>query len=82
MKGGKNDGPKAPILFRIDGGEDAGDAAEREAWRQAVAGFEAALSVSGLTPEARAAFVNRLRLARECAGLPARDLRPARELDA
>ncbi len=78
MKRGKNEGPKAPILFKIeDGGDVADEAAETEAWERVAEGFEAALRVTGLTPSARDAFAYRLRLARECAGLPPTCLRSA-----
>ena len=51
--------------------------AERQAWSHVVEGFERALSVSGLSADARGKFARRLRLCREIARLPLRDLRPA-----
>lgn len=53
--------------------------AEREAWGFVAQGLEAALAVSDLSPATRGRFVRQLSLARELAGLPVRDLRPARE---
>jgi hypothetical protein len=77
MKRGKNEGPKAPILFKIeDGGDLADESATRRAWGAVMDGASEALATPGLPSSDRSDLLEILTCAAEISGRQ-NELRPS-----
>jgi hypothetical protein len=76
MTGRKTEGPKAPILVKIIGGDEPGDGATERAWSAVMDGCSEALATPGLPSTERADLMEILTSAAEISGR-LHELRPS-----
>lgn len=76
MKRGKSEGPKAPILVKIEGGDGAAEGATERAWSAVMDGCSEALSTPGLPSTERGDLLEILACAAEISGRQ-NELRPS-----